>query len=514
MLFTCEEFIQFQKFTGLHSGPEFFPQIPAHYLLEQSILYLLKKNYEISCPFMYAIVDIETTGTYAAANGITEISIFISDGKKVIEKFETLVNPGQPIPRYIQAFTGITDEMVAEAPQFEEIAETIYSILADKIFVAHNVNFDYSFIKAALLANGLQYNPKKLCTVRLSRKIFPGFPSYSLGNLCQSLDIVINDRHRAGGDAEATVKVFHRLLLNDKEQHIQKSLLRNSKENMLPPNVPKEQFDKLPPTPGVYYFHNAKGKVIYVGKARNIKQRVNSHFNSGFENRQKQNFIKHTFSISFQSCATELMAIILESSEIKRLWPIFNYSQKRWEDVYGIYSFEDQNGYLRLAIEKNKKLLRPVYRFHYLVDGHAVLRRLITEFSLCPKLCFMQTDNEPCTGISNENCFGACEQKEKPKRYNKRVEKAIESLNNQPSYLIVDKGITDDEQSCIWVENGKLYGMGYLPKEIQITKTENLKDHIKPMKENSFIQNILAGYAAKHASKLIMLEDETAQSTQ
>src|SRR4029079_394776 len=173
---------------------------------------------------------------------------------------------------------------------------------------------------------------------RLSRKIFPGFPSYSLGNLCHSLGIVINKRHRAGGDTEATVKVFQLLLENDKEAHIQKSLQRNSKEFILPPNVPKEHFEQLPYTPGVYYFHNEKGKVVYVGKAKNIRYRVNSHFSNNSDSRQKQNFLRHIHAISFQTCATELMASILESSEIKRLWPIFNYSQKRWEDVYGIYT--------------------------------------------------------------------------------------------------------------------------------------------------------------------------------
>jgi DNA polymerase III subunit epsilon len=183
---------------------------------------------------MYAIVDIETTGSYAAANGITEISIHVFDGEKVIEKFETLINPGQPIPYFIQTMTGITDKMVANAPRFEEVAEKIHAILSNKIFVAHNVNFDYSFVNSHLKQSGFDLISKKLCTVRLSRKIFPGFPSYSLGKLCQSLGITINDRHRAGGDTEATVKVFRLLMQNDKEQHIQKSLQRNSKESTLP----------------------------------------------------------------------------------------------------------------------------------------------------------------------------------------------------------------------------------------------------------------------------------------
>src|SRR6476620_1833813 len=178
---------------------------------------------------MYAIVDIETTGGYAAAHGIMEISIHVFDGTTVVKKFETLVNPRQSIPRFIQAMTGITDEMVASAPLFEEVAATVYDHLNDNIFIAHNVNFDYSFIKSHLEACGYSYQAKKLCTVRLSRQIFPGFPSYSLGNLCQSLDIRIENRHRAGGDAEATVVLFRMLLENDTKGAIEASLNRNSK---------------------------------------------------------------------------------------------------------------------------------------------------------------------------------------------------------------------------------------------------------------------------------------------
>jgi DNA polymerase-3 subunit epsilon len=459
---------------------------------------------------MYAIVDIETTGGYAASHGITEISIHIFDGNKVVEKFETLINPCQPIPRYIQAMTGITDEMVATAPKFEEVAETVYRFLHDKVFVAHNVNFDYSFLKSHLYLSGFEYNAKRLCTVRLSRKIFPGFSSYGLGKLCNALNIEIVGRHRAYGDAAATVRVFQRLLQHDPQQYVAKSLQRSSKEQMLPPNVPKEHFDRLPYSPGVYYFHDAKGKIIYVGKAKNIRYRVNSHFSNNLDSRQKQNFIRYTHSISFQTCGTELMACILESSEIKRLWPIFNYSQKRWEDVYGIFTYEDQNGYLRLAIEKNKKRLTPVHSFHYLVDGHSALRKLISDFHLCPKLCFMQTDNEAC----GPNCFGACEQKERPEEYNRRVNEAIESLSVRPSYAIVDKGIDRNDQSCILVLNGKLYGMGYIPEDAQITQAETLKDYLQPYKENSFIRNLIDGYAAKHPSKIMILNHSFTQSTE
>lgn len=451
---------------------------------------------------MYAVVDIETTGGYAAANGITEISIHVFDGNKVVEKFETLINPCQPIPYYIQAMTGITDSMVAGAPRFETVAEQIYKILQDKVFIAHNVNFDYSFIKSHLAEAGYDLNNKKLCTVRLSRKIFPGFPSYSLGNLCHSLGVNIQDRHRAGGDTAATVEIFRLLLENDREQFIQKSLLRTSKEQVLPPNVPKEHFEQLPYTPGVYYFHNEKGKVIYVGKANNIRYRVNSHFSNNSESRQKQNFMRHTYSISYQSCATELMAHILESAEIKKRWPVFNSSQKRWEDVYGIFSYEDQNGFIRLAIEKNRNRLNPHHSFHYLVDGHSVMRKLMREYQLCPRLCFMQHDSQSCQGIIEGYCLGACEQKEDRDIYNERVKKAISSLHQQPSFAIIEKGLNGEDQSCILVCEGKFYGMGYLPASKPIQDAESIKEHITPYKENSFIRNLINGYVARFPGKV------------
>jgi DNA polymerase III subunit epsilon len=458
---------------------------------------------------MYAIVDIETTGSYAAANGITEIAIFISDGNRILDSYSTLVNPNQPIPHYIQSMTGITDKMVAKTPAFEKVAKKIFNLLQNKIFIAHNVNFDYSFVKSHLEANGFSFNTKKLCTVRLGRKILPGLPSYSLGKFCSSMGIPNNARHRAAGDAEATAHLFHLMVQRDTENHIEKSLQRNSKEQHLPPNVPKKDFEQLPTTPGVYYFHNEKGKIIYVGKARNIRSRISSHFSGDMQGRQKQNFIKHIHSISFQPTATELMAHILESTEIKKLWPIYNYSQKRWEDVYGIFSFEDQNGYQRIAIEKNKKNLNPHHTFHYLVDGHAIIRKLIKEYNLCPKLCFMQAYNIACEGLKDEICYGACEKSEPPEKYNNRVKKALSSLRNQSSFIIVDDGLHHEEKSCILVEHGSFKGMGYLPSEIQVTDPGSIKDHIKLYRENQFIRNIVLGYAARYPHKVIHFESET-----
>src|SRR5665213_2369306 len=202
---------------------------------------------------MYAIVDIETTGGHASANGITEIAICIHNGKKVIERYSTLINPKRHIPIYISALTGISNEMVENAPSFEDVAHDIYHLLNGKIFVAHNVNFDYSFVRYHLAAAGYELQCNKLCTVRLGRKIIPGLPSYGLGKLCRHLDIANESRHRAVGDAEATAVLFSMLLQKDSANHIQQALKQNSKEQVLPANLPKQDVEALPSSPGVYY---------------------------------------------------------------------------------------------------------------------------------------------------------------------------------------------------------------------------------------------------------------------
>ncbi|MFT4095381.1 MAG: exonuclease domain-containing protein [Niabella sp.] len=450
----------------------------------------------------YAIVDIETTGAYAAANGITEICIVVFDGKEIVQRYETLINPLHQIPPYIQAMTGITNEMVEKAPVFEDVAEEIYEILKDNIFVAHNVNFDYSFVKSQLGHCGFELHTNKLCTVRLSRKILQGYQSYSLGKLCNALGITHNNQHRAGGDADATMALLRLLLENDKNGHIAKSLKRTSKEQVLPPNVPKTDFEKLPYTAGVYYFHDEKGKVVYVGKAKNIRYRVSSHFSNNSTSRQKQNFIRHVYHISFEECGNELMAAVKESAEIKRLWPKFNAAQKRREDLYGIISYYDQNGYLRLAIDKVNSRYEVISSFHRAENASAALNQLVQEFDLCPRLCFINEIlyNEKLHKIV---CRGACDKKEDTGRYNGRVEKALQTLKNLPSFAIIDKGVTCDQSSCILVWQGKFYGMGFISNDMIAEEPGKFKDLITPCKENSAITNMLFTFAKRYPSKII-----------
>src|SRR4051812_40843669 len=202
----------------------------------------------------FAIIDIETTGSYYAAHSITEIAIILHDGKKVIDSFQSLVNPETPISPFVSRLTGITNEMVAGAPRFYEIAKKVWTMTEDAVFVAHSVNFDFSFIRQEFKELGADFKRTKLCTVRTSRKIFPGHSSYSLGNICATLGIPLHDRHRAMGDAAATVKLLERCMEHDAEGFISKSLKKNSNEATLPPLLPAEVYRSLPEKTGVYYF--------------------------------------------------------------------------------------------------------------------------------------------------------------------------------------------------------------------------------------------------------------------
>ncbi len=439
---------------------------------------------------MFAIVDIETTGGFAGENGITEIAIILFDGRHIEGQYQTLINPGVPIPRYISSLTGISNEMVYSAPPFAEVASHVHSLLQGRIFVAHNVNFDYSFIRYHLQLHGFDLNAKRLCTVRMSKKVFPGYLKYSLGSICRELDITIVNRHRAFGDAAAAAELFGKILKADTCGHVKAMLKGKSKEQYLPPNVPVEHVERLPYFPGVYYFHDHKGKIIYVGKARNLQYRVKSHFSNNDKTRRKQDFLRDICSISHQVCGSELMALILECAEIRRLWPAHNRSLKRFEHTYGLYSFEDQKGYIRLVIEKKRKHLQPLYTFNYLQHGYTLLRKLVSKFMLDEGLCFVGKNS----GAINED----------PVSYNTRVQEAIQTLQKQlPTFAILGNGTCDKEQSCLLVEQGRFYGMGYLPVTYAISDINELKTNLTAYPDSDYVRGLVYQFAEKNPHQKI-----------
>ncbi len=244
---------------------------------------------------------------------------------------------------------------------------------------------------------------------------------------------------------------------------------------------------------------------------------MTSHFSNNKPGRQKQEFLRNIYSISYEATGTELMAFLLECIEIRRLWPVYNRSLKRFEQTYGLYVFEDRNGYSRLVIEKKKRQLSPIYSFSLLAEGQTLLWRLIREFDLCPRLCFIQTGEGPCEGIKEGYCHGACEQEESADLYNERVGQAIRSLvESLPSFGLLDEGRNPQEKSCILVERGRFYGMGYLPVMQVGDPSGDMKDigALKPWltayPENEYIRGLVYQHVEKWPGKKLDLRLATA----
>ena len=438
---------------------------------------------------LFAITDIETTGRYAGANAITEIAIALHDGEKVIDTFQSLINPGTTIVPYVSRLTGITNEMVRNAPRFHEVAKKIWTMTEDAIFVAHSVNFDYTFIREEFKELGADWKRKKLCTVRLSRSVFPGHTSYGLGNICARLGIEINDRHRAMGDVQATVQLFERCLANGGMDYIEGASKRKSKESLLPPHLPRKDFEALPEKAGVYYFHDEHGKVIYVGKAINIKKRVYSHLTG--KGTSRISFINAIAGISFELCGNELIALLKESEEIQRLFPMYNRMQKFDRGMYVLSSYVNQKGIRQLYFGKEHKHLQPAMYFSGFDSGREFISELVEEFELCPKYSGLQSTTGTCFHFGMGKCKGVCKGNETADDYNKRVEGALMKIHAMnESRVIVDEGRSYDERSVVLIENGKYIGFGFTNKSGEITLME-ARDIVSPSRHSHDIMRIL-----------------------
>jgi len=436
---------------------------------------------------MYAIVDIETTGGFTPDNRIIEIAVVIHDGQAITSQYQTLINPQRPIPGFITGLTGIDASMLEDAPSFEEIAEELFDILEGKVFVAHNVNFDANFVKEAFARMGMTYNPKLLCTVRLSRKIFPGYRSYSLGTLCGQRNISIEERHRAMGDAYATAILFSQLVEADSQNIISGSLKNGKKETSLPPHISHEKCAQLPEAPGVYYFHDQHGKVIYVGKAINIKSRFKSHFSGKAKIAMKTEI----HDVSFELTGNEFLALLLETLEIKKYWPKYNRTLKANPISWGLFSYEDQLGYPRFTISKISGHQKPILTFtthseawHYLLD-------LVKTHQLCPKLCGIQKSPGACFDFTEGSCMGACCHEETVESYSQRVEKMLDKIKLSDSMILIkEEGRDIEEEAALLFENGLLSAFGFIDRSTYFQHTEEivpLLKSVKPVLETTYL---------------------------
>ncbi|MCW3076357.1 MAG: exonuclease [Bacteroidetes bacterium] len=425
---------------------------------------------------MFAIIDIETCGgKFDFGKGrITEICILVHDGLQVIDRFTTLINPDCNITPYFTKLTNITNDMVADAPRFHEIAKKIIEMTEGCIFVAHNVGFDYSFIKSEFASLGYKYQRETLCTVRLSRKLMPGRISYSLGHLCASLGIEIHGRHRAEGDAVATAELFD-LLIRLKTAHPQYKNM--GLEDIMSRRIDKiKQYilKKLPEECGVYYFLNKEQEIIYIGKSTNVYLRAQSHFNTTEKKGKKM--LNDLFNVDFVPTGSELIALLLEAEEIKKHKPKYNRMRKSDVFTHCIDWFTDKNGIINFKIVEAGVSENALLTFTSYSSARERLEKCIDEHTLCLRFTGLTGEESVCFNHQLKTCNGICNNEEEVEVYNKRAQLILdEFIFKKKDFILLDKGRRVDERSLVLVEDGQYKGYGYLDTTHQMVCEEELK---------------------------------------
>ena len=448
----------------------------------------------------YAIVDIETTGGSPKESKITEIAIYKHDGRVITDQFETLVNPEMTIQPFVSNLTGINNQLVKDAPKFFEIAKEIIAFTEGCVFVAHNVVFDYKILRAEFKSLGFDYRRPHLCTVRSSQRLLPGCESYSLGKLTRSLGIELEGRHRAGGDALATAKLFTLLYEKDRNNlntFVQKEL----KPENLHPNLDLDAVEEIPNKIGIYTFYNEFNKLIYIGRSKHIRTRIEQHLKNDRTKKGAQ-MQPEISRIEYELTGSELIAALRESKLIKQNQPVYNRGLRKNKFPYGLFHYTDEIGYCRLFIGQTSKVSElPLLSFSSKKDGKNYLESVVEKQQLCKKLCDLHTTSSSCFEYSIKKCNGACIREELPKEYNARCLKFINELNfNNETFYIVDKGRNRGEKSLVLLEKGIIKGSGYAPYHF----------NRKPAsKWDSFIELCVEDGDSKSIVKLFLDKDET-----
>lgn len=451
---------------------------------------------------MYAIIDIETTGGQFNEEGITEIAIYKFDGHEIVDQFISLVNPEIPIQPFVVKLTGINDAMLRSAPKFFEVAKRIIEMTNDCVLVAHNAEFDYRILRTEFRRLGYDFKQKTLCTVELSKKLLPEQTSHSLGKLVRALGIPMADRHRASGDALATVKLFQLLLAKDIEKVILKELIKSDIQKGIAPKL-NVIIDNLPSKTGVYYIHNENGKLIYIGKSKNIKKRINQHF-TGIDVKSIK-IQREVFSVTYEETGSELIALLKESEEIKIHKPIYNRAQRRNIFNIALYIEADKKGYLNLKLQKTDGRRKEITSFSTLQEAQNALFRITSAYKLCQKFTGLYITKESCFQYKIKECDGACIGEILPEEYNLRVQEFItkNSFENQ-NMIVTDRGRSLSERSAVLIENGVYKGYAFYDLNHQIQNIEILKNILIPMQNNRDTKNIIQSQIRKSKSLKII----------
>lgn len=415
----------------------------------------------------FAIIDLETTGAPANGGKITEIAIVISDGTQILRKYETLINPEREIPFFVARLTGITDDMVTESPKFYEVAKEVLSLTKDRVFVAHNVGFDYGFLKQEFKALGYDYKRDTICTVKTSRKVFPGLESYSLGKIAKHFEIPVNGRHRAMGDAEATAHLFHKMMAKDS------SFVQDIKyENYLNDHL---KIDKIPNEPGVYYFLDKKGKIIYIGKSNRLRTRIKSHLNN-FKTKKGLSIIEEVDKVRVLKTEFDTMALLYENMEIKTHKPIYNRAQKNTIFPFGLF-INETGDYNQLYIDKITGNNAPVIGYKSKREANEALIRINEKYNLCAKVNELEKteENNPCFGYQLKTCNGACVNLETPEEYNKRVTIFMTEMGiTEESFIFISAPLKRGKRAFVVVIKGVISLFGFGQKNTNFSNTSQL----------------------------------------
>lgn len=445
---------------------------------------------------MYTILDIETTGGAFNEEGITEIAIYKFDGHEIVDQFISLVNPEKPIQPFVVKLTGINNEMLRTAPKFYEIAKRIIEITNDTVLVAHNAQFDYRILRTEFSRLGYRFEIPNICTVELAKKLIPEQESYSLGKLVRALGIPMADRHRASGDALATVKLFKLLLAKDQEKEIVKSYIKTEVEKGLSPKL-LEIVTRVPSTTGIYYIHKQDGSILYIGKSKNMKKKVNQHF-AGTTKKCKK-IQAEVFEVSYEETGNELISLLKENAEIKINRPVLNRENRRAVFPYSLYQDRTKDGYISLFIKKTDFRKKEIASFASEIEAQTALYKITEKYTLCQKINLLDKVKTNCFPYKMQQCNGACIQEESSKMYNLRAQDFLQNNEYQnQNLIIIEKGRAVDEKSAILIENGIFKGFAFFNLNYQVTNVEILKNILTTLPEDRDAKNIILGYLRRN----------------
>ncbi len=412
-------------------------------------------------------VDIETNGLSYVRGRIIEVAAIRVENGVVTDSFNQLLDPGGELPRFITELTGITSGDVRGAPAFHQIAAELHELLDGAVFVAHNVRFDYSFLKQEFKRAGIDFSPRQLCTMRLSRALFPQERSHKLESIIRRHNFVTERRHRAYDDAEVLWKFLSLLQETIEPEVLHQALGKQLKQPSLPKGLPSDAVASLPDTPGVYIFEDRQGHPLYVGKSVHVRQRVKSHFTRDHEAVGEFKIAQQVHAIQVHETAGELSALLLESRLVKELQPLYNKQLRRTSKLLLARPKQNAAGYTEVIIEEADQidpqqaaLILGVYSTRS--KARESIGNLIRDFSLCPKLCGQEKSAAACFLYQLHKCYGACVGRESSEVYNQRLLQAFARKRIEvwpySSPVLITEGPPDTRQAGIVVDQWCVVG--------------------------------------------------------